>query len=190
MPQTINRISQAMELPPDQAPVLTAWYLLDGKKYAEDNDAGAYIWLQGHKGSTDILHLVYLVGKAISNPRGLYARWSPYVHLDITGPPDKWHEVAINAKRDYELANNEGKFNELQLDRLVVTLGTWTENIGNNQQIGIYFDDISICFEQENAKVRSTIDGEPIKRKEKAEIWNKRIVHVNGEHVFKERSKQ
>jgi len=204
MPQTINRISQAIELPPDQAPVLTAWYYLGGRKYAADNNAGAYIWLQGHKGSTDILHLVYWVGKAISNPRGLYARWSPYVHLDITGPPDKWHEVVINPKRDHELAEKKRTFAGrrhgeaglcpdeagLKLDRLVVTLGTWTENIGNNQQIGIYFDDISVCFERENAKVRSTIDGEPIKRKEKAEIWNKRIVHVNGEHVFKERSKQ
>jgi 3',5'-cyclic AMP phosphodiesterase CpdA len=190
MPQTINRISQAIELPPDKIPVLTAWYLLDGKKYGPENNAGAYIWLQGYKGSTDLLHLVYWAGKAIPNPRGLYARWSPYVHFDMTGPPDEWHEVVINPKRDYELANNEGKFNELQLDRLVVTLGTWTENIGNNQQIGLYFDDISVRFEPENAKVHSTIDDEPIRRKEKAEIWNKRIVHVSGEHVFKERSNQ
>ena len=98
-----------------------------------------------------------------------------------------------------------------------MTLGSWAENIGNSQQIALYFDDISVCFEPETRATfpteggrgaelqvtdskallwlparkvpptgaQSAIDDEPIRRKEKAETWDKRIVHVDGEHVFK-----
>ena len=73
----------------------------------------------------------------------------------------------------------------LNLDKLVLTLGVWNENTGKQNEIGVYFDDFQIAFEPSGTVIESSVDGEPVAIKRRDEFWNKRIVHVNGEHTYK-----
>lgn len=78
------------------------------------------------------------------------------------------------------------KFETLNLDGIVAAPGVWSENIGKQNGIGVYFDDLLFAYRPSwidlNAQ-RPTI-------KQRSEFWNKRIVHVNGEHTYKVISRQ
>jgi len=68
----------------------------------------------------------------------------------------------------------------------VVTLGVWNENTGKQNEIGVYFDHLLFAYRP------SWIDfnAQPPTIKQRSEFWNKRIVHVNGEHTYKVISRQ
>jgi len=184
MPQAINRLSQAVKLQKGTSPILKAWYRLDGKNYIAGNDNGACIWVEGYNGSSPQLDAVYWIGKAIFRPGGMQAPHRPYLHFDVTAAEDEWHEVCINLKKDYDRAFRRNKFDDLDIDRLTVTLGVWNLNVGDEKKIGVYFDDIEIRFDASDAALSSTIDGKPIGIKDENDIWRKVLSHKNGEHIF------
>ncbi|UCG55958.1 MAG: metallophosphoesterase [Phycisphaerales bacterium] len=186
LPQTINRISQAICIEQGKIPVLKAWYRLDGRDLIADRESGAYVAIRGYRGSRKRLNTAYWIGKGLRNPSGLYGPRSPYLHFDVTSSPEKWHKVIMNLKGDWDASDKKPKFDKLNLDRLVVTLGVWTDNIGTDNRTGIYFDDIEICFEPEGTDIQSSLDGRAIRQKPKYEMWGKRMVHINGEHAYRD----
>jgi len=185
MPQSINRVCQALALKPGAAPLLRLAYRIDGRHFHPGKEAGAYVWLQGYSGSAEKLGMIYWIKMGFPNPIGLYAGRPPYAHWDITTTPDRWHEATVHIANDYNHRTKEPRFNELNLDRLVLTLGVWTENIGDDRAIGIYFADLNVDLAGASDSA-SNIDGRPIQTKDKREMWNKRMVHIDGEHVFVE----
>ena len=184
MPQTINRLCQAIAIKPDTRPILKARYQLAAKQFHPSAEAGAYIWLEGFSGSSSRLNILYWIGKGFPNPVGLYGSRPDFLHFDITAPPEQWHEVVVNIAGDQDARGDE-TFASLHLDRLVLTLGVWNENVGKGNEIGVYFDDLELAFDSRAADCSSSVDGKPIPIKPKTQMWNKRIVHVNGEHAYK-----
>lgn len=187
MPQTINRLSQAVTLEKGISPVLHFAFRPDGRHFDPQRDCGSYVWLEGYRDSEALLHMVYWIGKAIGSPTGLYGRRPSYVHWDITATPDEWHDVQIDVAGDHDRGPEGPSFDELDLDRMVLTLGVWTENAGKDQAIGVYFDDIRLAPQTVATERTSRVDGHAIERKLPIEIWNKRITHIDGEHVLVER---
>lgn len=185
-PQNIERISQATTLTKGKTPVVKAWYKLDGRDSPADRDSGAYIWARGYSDASERLNMAYWIGKGFPNPRGLYGPRPACLHFDITSSPDRWHSVVLNLEGDWDTSDKKPKFDRLNLDRLIVTLGVWTENVGNGNRTGIYFDDIDINSEPTGAEILSTLDSKAISPKAKGQMWRKRIVHINGEHVYKD----
>ena len=94
--------------------------------------------------------------------------------------------MTINVGRDHDRGAKGPRFEELKLDRLVITLGVWTENVGKDQSIGIYFDDVRIDSTRDATRP-SRVDEQAIEAKPPEEIWNKRLAHIDGEHVFMDR---
>ncbi len=188
LPQTINRISQAIELEKGRRPVLDAAYRIDPEHFHRDADAGACIWIKGFSGSYNCLNLVYWVGKAIWSPQGLYGRQPRFAHFEITESPGPWRRVSIDIAADYDRTAGNDRFDDLGPDRLVITLGTWTDNIGENAEIGLYFDGFGLKYAASDAPSGSSIDGKPVRIRKNSTIWRKSIVHIDGEHVYKDRS--
>jgi len=187
MPQSINRVCQALALEPGSDPLLRLAYRIDGRHFHPNEEAGAYVWLQGYSGSDEKLGMIYWIGMGFPNPIGLYAGRPPYAHWDITAAPDRWHEAAIHIAGDYNRRTKGPRFDRLNLDRLVVTLGVWTANVGDDRAIGVYFADLNIDLANAS-DAPSTVDGRPIKAKDKRQMWSKRMTHIDGEHVFVERN--
>lgn len=187
MPQSINRICQVIALEPGASSLLRLVYRLDGEHFSADSEAGAYVWLEGYAGAEKRLNMIYWVGKGFPNPGGLYAGRGGIRHWDMTAAPQRWSAAIINVAKDHESADRQTPFSKLALGRLVVSLGVWTENVGTGNAIGIYFDDLSIDSAADATTTLSQIDGRRIAAKPKNEIWNKRIAHIDGEHVFVER---
>lgn len=184
--QTVNRLCQAVKVSRGARPILKAWYRLDSKSYRAGDDSGASIRVEGYNGSSRRLEMAYWVGRAFFRPRGLWGTKQDYFHFDITSRPDRWHKVLMNIEKDYNEAAGGKKFEELDLDRMVVTLGVWNLNqnlkehkVRKDMKIGLYFDDIEICFEPGDIKMQSTVDGRPVRPKAEEEIEARWI--MNGE---------
>jgi 3',5'-cyclic AMP phosphodiesterase CpdA len=190
MPQSINRVCQAIALEPGRAPLLRLAYRLEGGHSSADDEAGAYVWLEGYAGAEKRLDIIYWVGKGFPNPEGLYAGRGGIRHWDMTAAPDQWHAAIINVAKDHDSGDAKTTFDQLGLDKLAVSLGVWTENVGIGNAIGIYLDDLSIDSAADATTTLSRIDGRRIVAKPKNEMWNKRIAHIDGEHIFVPRTPQ
>jgi 3',5'-cyclic AMP phosphodiesterase CpdA len=190
MPQSINRVCQMIALERGELPLLRLTYRLEGEHFTPDNEAGAYVWLEGYAGTERRLNTIYWVGKAFPNPEGLYAGRGGIRHWDMTADPDRWHAAIVNVAKDHQSGGPRTSFKELGLDRLAVSLGVWTENVGTGHAVGIYFDDLSIDSAADATTTLSQVDGRRIVVKDENEIWNKRIAHIDGEHVFVERDRR
>jgi len=183
MAQTINRICQAVALDENSAPRLRLAYRLDGRYFDPSKQAGAYTWLQGFDGSDIRLNMIYSAGMAFPNPLGGYGGGPSYVHWDITAAPDRWHELTIHVTDDHNRQTKGQPFDRLDLDKLVITLGVWTENMETDQSIGIHFANLRLDNRTSPAR-RSHVDDRDIELKPKNQIWNKRLTHIDGEHVY------
>jgi hypothetical protein len=190
MPQSINRVCQVTALEPGTAPLLRLAYRLEGKHFSADNEAGAYVWLEGYAGAEKRLNMIYWVGKGFPNPEGLYAGRGGIRHWDMTAEPERWNAAIINVAKDHECSNPKTTFDQVGLDTLAVSLGVWTENVGTGNAVGIYFDDLSVDSTADATTTLSQINGRRIVAKRTDEIWNKRIAHIDGEHVFVARTPQ
>lgn len=161
-------------------------FRIDGRYFRPDDEAGAFVWVAGYHGGEERLGLIYWIGMGFPNPVGLYAGRPPYAHRDITAAPDRWHEATLHVAADHNGQTKRQRFDQLNLDRLVLTLGVWTENVGADRAIGVYFADLTIDLAGAS-ETPSTIDGRPVRTKDRRQMWNKRIAHIDGEHVFVER---
>jgi 3',5'-cyclic AMP phosphodiesterase CpdA len=192
LPQTINRIAQAVKWKPGEQPLLKLKYQVDGKNSDPDGWCGAYVQVEAFDRSFRKLSLVYWTGMAYT---GLGSKeekeMADNIHLKLPGEPEEWHQAELNPAGDFN-KHSQRNFDELQADRLVVTLGVWTINDGSAYPYGIYFDDLQLSGEA--SQLLSRVGSQEVGPKPDKETWwlNKYtpFTHIAGEHryVFTTRS--
>lgn len=187
LPQTINRICQAVELKSDGFPIINFSYKIDLKSDLK-GWCGAYAWIEGFNGSSKKLNLIYSTGIAYAGIGGKFnkSEFTNNIHLSLANQPDSWHEVALNLARDHE-SNHKKNYSELKLDRLVINLGVWTINDSGNFPFGIYFTNFSLNYLKKLGQ-NSMVNGMKINLKPEDEIWwlgkNFPFTHIAGEHRY------
>lgn len=188
LPQTINRICQAVELKSDGfLPVINFSYKIDPKSDLE-GWCGAYAWIEGFSNSSKKLNLIYSTGIAYAGIGGKFnqSEFTKNIHLGLSDEPDSWHEVSLNLARDHE-DNHETKYKKLKLDRLVINLGVWTVNDGGDFPYGIYYTEFSLKQLHDSGQ-KSMVNGQKINLKPDEKIWwlgkNFPFTHIAGEHRY------
>lgn len=179
MPQTINQVCQAVAIPSNQSARLHVAYRLDVAHFHPDAESAAFVWVEGYHNSHKRLNLVYSHGKMIPAPGSRYSHpeQAPYVHFDLPGDRDKWNEVELNIWEDSGL--------ELPIDRLVINLGVWTSNEEGKNEIGVFFDNLSIQFlDPVKPQASSRLGQQVIPVKPEQLLWKKRNRHIAGEHRY------
>lgn len=187
LPQDINRVCQAVDIRHLAAPLLTFSYRIDEKGSDLQGWCGAYIRVEGFRGTAKPLDLVYSTGVAFAGLGGKINRseFSEPAHLALNDDPTAWHEARLHIARDCE--THTGKvYADLQVDRLVLTLGVWTINDGGDFPYGIYFDAFKLA--EAAADDRSMVGGQDIVPKPDDRIWWMSkyfpFSHVAGEHRY------
>ena len=187
LPQTINRISQAVKLEQIGHPILNFMYKVD-KVTDLKGWCGAYVWIEGFKGSFKLLNLIYSTGIAYAGLGGNYnqSEFTKNVHFALEDTPEVWNKVTLNLAKDHD-SNYDLKYSALDLDKLVITLGVWTINDGADFPCGIYLSDFSLSTTNEMTHI-SNVNGQPIPIKPDEKTWwlGKYLpfTHVAGDHRY------
>ena len=187
LPQDINRISQAIEIPEGAFPEIRFKYRIDGENTDQGGYSGGFVLVEGYTGSNRVHKLMYSAGKSWENNWGArnLNKEVPFHHFALSDHPDTWHETTLNIARDFEGAEPGKSYSNLQADRLVVTLGVWNINDGDEQPFGIYLTDLQYM---EAPDGQSNINGIPIEEKPVEDRWwrNKLWPNANmaGEHRY------
>jgi hypothetical protein len=185
LPQTINRICQAVKLKQGMSPVLDFNYYIDEKSDLE-GWCGGYVWLEGFSGSYKKLNLIYSTGIAYAGLGGNFSKseFTENTHLALKDQAGKWMKASLNLVRDHN-ENYKTKYEDLHMDRLIINLGTWTINDGHDFPYGIYFTDFKLYA---SATKPSTVSGEIITAKPEEKIWwlGKYLpfTHIAGDHRY------
>jgi hypothetical protein len=99
--------------------------------------------------------------------------------------PGIWHNTTLDIAGEYDKAGWGKSFGELEADRLVVNLGVWNINDGEEQPFGIYFTGLELGYDLNEP---SHAGGMAIGPKPKEDEWwrNKLWPSVNiaGEHRY------
>lgn len=177
LPQTINRLTQAVALAPWESPSLAVKYQVDNVSNP-DSWAGAFIWIEGYRRDEKKLNHIYAIGKAYGNLRDQHQEMqrAPTHIFALESAPGKLHTAHLHLRQDYE-KSQETTFAALKLDRLVINLGVWTANEQPDQQWGVYFTDVAL----HQAAALSSID--KIAVAPEAAVWQKMVDHIAGEHI-------
>ncbi len=182
LPQSINHLCQAVELNGDPGN-LDISYALDPQSDL-DGWAGAYVWLEGFSEGSKLLNMAYWVGKVFS---GLSDRFSDnkevrFQHFSLPLKGDTWQKASLNIASDFE--GGQDGFLALDLDRLVINLGTWHINDGEPQPFGVYFDELAFS----GLSTPSNVDGKSITASLDKDVWHLRkfepFLHIAGEHRY------
>jgi hypothetical protein len=130
LPQNINHLCQAVKIE-GKPGILKFDYFIDSRNTDMGKFCGAFVWIEGFRGSFHLLNMAYWVGFSEVNIGGNHSYVNvlhPY-HLHLDETMDIWHSVSLNLEKD---AATFGKsISELNLDRLVINVGTWNVNDGN-----------------------------------------------------------
>jgi hypothetical protein len=187
LPQDINRICQAVELEKGLSPCLRLNYFIDGKISDMAGYCGGYAWIEGYASSNKVLNLIYSVNKIWVNIGAQYSKSDkvPSVQMGLNNRTDTWNECLLNIREDHD-SNSQGRsFREMEINRLIVNLGVWNINEGDDQPFGIYFNDIKLEYDlpgfSESGGIRIHPKGEEDK------WWrNKSGISTNlaGEHRY------
>jgi 3',5'-cyclic AMP phosphodiesterase CpdA len=185
LPQTINRICQAISLKKGERPRLVFKYKIDQSSDLE-GWCGAYVWLEGFSGSFKKLNLVYTTGIAYAGLGANFSKseFTESTHFGLKDEAGKWLDVSINIVKDHE-DHSDTRFADLGLDRLVINLGTWTINDGADFPYGIYISSMDLSY---GVNSKSTVDEEEIQIKPEDRIWwlgkYFPFTHVAGDHRY------
>lgn len=187
LPQTINRIAQAVEWKPGERPFLKLKYQVDGKNTDLNGWCGAYVQVEAYASSFRKMSLVYWTGTAFT---GLGSKeekeLADNIHLKLADHPGEWHEAELYLASDFN-QHSQSRFEALQADRLVITLGVWTINDGGPYPYSIYFDDLELDTASASSLISSS-GGQKVTAKPDEETWwlNKYtpFTHVAGEHRY------
>lgn len=188
LPQTINRISQAVQVQTGTTPVLNFQVKLDRDHCDLQGYCGGYLWIEGYEGSFRQCNLVYSMGMAFSNPIDKGTKKIHDVHhFDLPAGFD-WQQVSINIKDDFNMNESQRQFDDLNIDRLVFTLGVWTLNEGTSQPFAFYSTDFKFHQASPGFGEKSTVQGEPLHPKSQDKIWwrgkHMPFIHLAGEHRY------
>jgi hypothetical protein len=176
MPQTLNRICQAIAVKGD-LPGLQLRYHLPEAHFHPQSYNGAYLWVAAYRGTESLAHLVYSAGKMYYNLPSQFgqAQGAPVMHFDLPTQPGQWQQVSLSPEADFQQANDgQRSLRAGKPDRLVVHLGVWTINDGYQQEIGIDIASLAVTPDQ----------GRPSPTKPQAQFWARGIDHIAGEHRY------
>ena len=179
LPQTINRVAQAVSLEADQRPVLTVQYQVD-EASSPDNWAGAFVWVEGYQRDQKKLDHLYAIGRAYGLLRDQHQeaeRVLPRI-FTLEAAPGQRHTAQLNIAQNYQ--QEQADYTALQLDRLVINLGVWTANERPNQQWGVYFSNVKTDF---SATPVATAEDTEVSVISEALVWWKKVDHIAGEHL-------
>ncbi len=195
LPQTINRICTILKVNSNENHQLKLGVKIDGNNTKLDSYNAAFIWIEGYAESYKRLNLVYSSGKMYYNIGGNQAdsRTVRPIHYDLPLTTDTWQEVTIHIAQDHDQAVPQRPFNTLDIDRLIINLGTWTINDSklnspHSEQIAIFFDQISLLStsNKNDTETHSSLDGRKIAQKKNEDFWYGGIKHIAGEHIYKQ----
>ncbi|MBN1480710.1 metallophosphoesterase [candidate division KSB1 bacterium] len=184
LPQTINRMCQAVQVKPGHVPALQFQYKLDRKNCDLLGYCGGYVWIEGYDNSCRQFNLVYSAGTAFANPidRGI-EKIHDVFHFHLPDTFD-WATVQVNIQKDFESMEPDQKIADLNVNRLVFTLGVWTLNEGTDQPFAICFTDFKLTKNPST----STANGDAIQIKTPEKIWwqgkHMPFIHLAGEHRY------
>ena len=187
LPQDINRICQPVLVRKSARPFLWFSYRIDGASTDPEGYAGGYAWVEGFSGAVKVLNIMYSAGKIWVNIGGKYShhREVPYIQMGLPGEPDTWHRAALDIAGDYENGNRDRSYTDLGVDRLVVNLGVWNINDGEQQPFGICFTGLSLEYDLD---VPGNTGGRTVRPKPIEDQWWRNKVwpwkHIAGEHRY------
>lgn len=188
LPQSINRICQAVSIGPDWNGTLSFAYKVDGSQTDFSGFTGAFVWVEGFQRSFRLLNQAYWLGKAYVS-MGESAndlRDVIFDHFQMPQNPDQWHQAHLCIRQDY-LQKNPGKsFQALKLDRLVINVGTWHVNDGPENPFAIWFD--AFALNPGATTTESRVGDLALSSPTDSQIWHlnkhEKFVHIAGEHRY------
>ncbi|MGB3850409.1 MAG: metallophosphoesterase [Tunicatimonas sp.] len=180
LPQTINRVAQAVSLEAGQLPVVRIQYQVDDASNPE-SWAGAFVWVEGYQRDYKRLNHIYAIGRAYGNLRDQHqeAQRAPTGIFSLPLTPGQLRTAHLNVGEDYEKTPNV-RFATLQLDRLVISLGVWTANERPDQQWSVYFAEVAVG---PSPTVTSLVNGAAVSPAAESTVWWKMVDHIAGEHI-------
>ncbi|HYW94066.1 MAG TPA: metallophosphoesterase [Bacteroidales bacterium] len=184
LPQTLNRLAQAVSVEPGTSPILSLGFMIDKLNYLPDKLNGSYIWLEGYEKDTKRMNISYSVGYYFYNIEGNYSQLKnvPSARMEITSDPGIWHQLKLNPYKDFR-ENTEIKRIRLdKIDRFIINFGVWTINDGYNQKAGAWFRNVNLDFVMNPSETVSLIDDKPVPVKDIKYMYWKGVDHVAGEH--------
>lgn len=185
LPQDMNRVCQAIKVNPRNKPAISLRYMPEAKNCDLHGYCGGYIWIEGFAGNLKQVNLMYSANKVWYNIGGRYdnPKYCPPVMLDLDSTPDQWHEVYLNIADDYNRFAKGARYEELNIDRIVINFGAWNINYGSDQPFALYYHNIKM---EPEAQHFSKIDGKSIEAKPEAEIWwqgkDSPFINIGGDH--------
>jgi hypothetical protein len=187
LPQDINRLCQAVQLEEGRSPSIRFSYLIDGENTDMDGYNGAYIWIEGYARSNKVMHLIYSVNKIWVNIGSQYSKnpTVPSIQMGLPDHRDTWYDCHLNIREDHDRHSQGPSFEELAIDRLILNLGVWNINDGDDQPFGIYYRNFRLKFD---APGDSHAGGLPLGPKAEEDRWwrHKSGLSTNmaGEHRY------
>jgi len=187
LPQTINRISQAVRWKAEDWPLLKIKYKVDQKHSDLEGWCGAYVQVEAFDRSFRKMSLIYWLGTAYTGlGNKIDKELADNIHLKLADVPDKWQAAELNLAKDLQ-QHSQKRFTDLSIDRLVITMGVWTINDGGQYPYSIYVDDVKLSKNLTPDTI-SFAGGQKVVAKPNEEIWwlNKYtpFTHVAGEHRY------
>jgi hypothetical protein len=187
LPQDINRICQAVGIRKGRDPYIRFRYRIDGTITDADGFSGGYIWIEGYSGSSKVFNMMFSAGKIWVNIARQYGqiREFPYIQRGLPGQPDTWYDTILNIAGEYHQAGWGKSYSELEADRLVVNLGVWNINDGEEQPFGICFTGFELGYDLNEPSRAGGVAIGP--KPGEDEWWRNKLwpsVNIAGEHRY------
>jgi len=133
-------------------PQLRLKYKMDSGEYVNPSDCNAFVAVSGHRREAEraLFNLVYSLGRFLRLPD----EGPPYVGLMAAPELDRWSDLMLNVRSDYETYFPERSWEGLKLESLVVRLAVFNDNSareGRPAEIGVGFDAVSWSVLEEPA---------------------------------------
>jgi hypothetical protein len=187
LPQDINRICQAIKLEKGKSPSIRFRYFIDGQHSDMNGFCGGYVWIEGFSLSNKVLNMMYSVNKIWVNIGGQYSRHrgAESIQLGLNDRTDTWNECLLNLREDHDTHSQGRPFRELDIDRLIINLGVWNINDGNDQPFGIYFNGFSLDYDAKGSSRTGSMGIHP--KADEDKWWRNKTwpwKNIAGEHRY------
>jgi hypothetical protein len=109
----------------------------------------------------------------------------PCIQMGLNGRTDTWHECQLNIREDHDNHSEDGSFRDLDIDRLIINLGAWHINDGDDQPFGIYFNGFRLDYDLPGSSRAGGIGIDP--KAEEDQWWRNKIwpsKNIAGEHRY------
>jgi hypothetical protein len=186
LPQTLNQISQVIGIKEHPIPIIEFKYRVDDKHFDPDSWNSGFLWIEGFHQNHLMLNQIYSIGKIHRSIGGSYnySAFTGYSFFDIYDGSIGWNQVRINLKHDYDRLMKERSFQDLQLEKMVLSFGVWTINKGFRQEAGVYFTDVKMSNLDTAEAEPSVLNDQGMAFLLEDKIWSRPTSHVAGEHQY------